>query len=199
MNKLGILLSLLLAMPLFVQAQNPRTETKAEVETVNATIASAQGQEISPRIEAFAGFSYLRLDAGLRNDRDLNGFNTSFTYNFNRFIGATGEIGGNYGNASASGAKADQFLFLFGPKFAYRGNSRVTPFAHVLPGVVRLNVDFGANDTSTTQFALATGGGLDINVTDRIAVRGAQADYIMTRLGGIQNNLRVSTGFVFKF
>lgn len=194
MNKLSIFF-VLLAAPLFVQAQNSRTETKAEVETVNATIATAQGQEITPRFEAFAGFSYLRLDAGLRNDRDLNGFNTSVTYNFNRFLGATGEIGGNYGNAAA-GMKMDQFFFLFGPKFAYRGNDRVIPFAHVLPGVVKQNVT-GAN--GTTQFAMATGGGLDINVTDRIAVRGAQADYIMTRLGGIQNNLRVSTGFVLKF
>lgn len=198
MNKLGILF-LLLAMPLFGQAQNSRSETRAEVDTVSATIATAQGQEITPRFEAFAGFSYLRLDADLRNDRDLNGFNTSFTYNFNRILGATGEFGANYGNASISRAKADQFFFLFGPKFAYRGNSRVTPFAHVLPGVVRQNLNFGATDTSTTQFALATGGGIDFNVTERISVRGAQADYIMTRLGGIQNNLRVSTGFVLKF
>ena len=198
MNKLGILF-LLLAMPLFGQAQNSRSETRAEVDTVSATIATAQGQEITPRFEAFAGFSYLRLDADLRNDRDLNGFNTSFTYNFNRILGATGEFGANYGNASISRAKADQFFFLFGPKFAYRGNSRVTPFAHVLPGVVRQNLNFGASDTSTTQFALATGGGIDFNVTERISVRGAQADYIMTRLGGIQNNLRVSTGFVLKF
>jgi len=198
MNKLGILF-LLLAMPLFGQAQNPRSETRAEVDTVSATIATAQGQEITPRFEAFAGFSYLRLDADLRNDRDLNGFNTSFTYNFNRILGATGEFGANYGNASISRAKADQFFFLFGPKFAYRGNSRVTPFAHVLPGVVRQNLNFGATDTSTTQFALATGGGIDFNVTERFSVRGAQADYIMTRLGGIQNNIRVSTGFVLKF
>jgi|SRR5262245_4356226 len=198
MNKLGILF-LLLAMPLFGQAQNSRSETKVAVDTVDATIPTSQGQEITPRFEAFAGFSYLRLDADLRNDRDLNGFNTSFTYNFNRILGATGEFGANFGNASVSGAKADQFFFLFGPKFAYRGNSRLTPFAHVLPGVVRQNVDFGARDTSTTQFALATGGGIDINLTDRISVRGAQADYIMTRLGGIQNNIRVSTGFVLKF
>jgi len=194
MNKLSILF-LLLAMPVFVQAQSAR----ADVETVNATINTGQGQEITPRFEAFAGFSYLRLDAGLGNDRDLNGFNSSFSYNFNRIIGATGEFGGNFGNASASGARRDQFFILFGPKFAYRGNSRVTPFAHVLPGVVRQNVNIGANDSSTTQFAMATGGGLDINVTERISVRGAQADYIMTRLGGIQNNVRVSTGLVFKF
>jgi|SRR5262245_9597837 len=191
MKKLSILF-LLLAAPLFAQAQNPGT---ADIETVDTTTGS--GQEITPRFEAFAGFSYLRLDKGLKSDQDLNGFNTSFTYNFNRFIGATGEFGGNYGNASATGVKADQFFFLFGPKFAYRGNSRFTPFAHVLPGVVRQNFNFGANDT--TQFALATGGGLDINVTDRISLRGAQADYIMTRLGGIQNNIRVSTGLVLKF
>jgi opacity protein-like surface antigen len=198
MYKLSIFF-LLLAAPLFVQAQSPRTETNTDLGT-NDTIQFDQGQEITPRYEVFAGFSYLRLDADVRNDRNLNGFNSSFTYNFNRFLGATGEFGGNYGNASASGVKADQFFFLFGPKFAFRGNSRLTPFAHILPGVVRQNVDFGPSDSSSTQFALATGGGLDINITDRIAVRGAQADYLMTRLiNNIQNNIRVSTGFVLKF
>jgi opacity protein-like surface antigen len=199
MKKLTIL-SLLLAMPFFAQAQNPQTETKAEVGAVEATVAVAEDREITPRFEAFAGFSYLRLDADIRNDRNLNGFNSSFTYNFNRFVGATGEVGGFYGNRSTSGAKMDQFFFLAGPKFAFRGNSRVTPFAHFLPGVVRQNIKFGANDASSTQFALATGGGLDIKLTDRIALRGAQADYLMTRLGNsTQNNIRISTGFVVNF
>jgi opacity protein-like surface antigen len=76
----------------------------------------------------------------------------------------------------------------------------VTPFAHVLPGVVRFNVDFGPNDFTTTQFAMAAGGGLDFNLTERLALRVAQADYLLTRLGqSTQNNLRVSTGFVLKF
>jgi opacity protein-like surface antigen len=200
-NFLGFL-ALLLAVPLSAQAQeNPRAETGAEAETARASIIIAQGREI-PRAEAFGRYSYLRLDANLNDDRDLNGFTTSFTYNFNQFIGVTGEFSGHYGDASGAGASADlnQYLFLFGPKFAFRGNSRVTPFAHVLPGVVRFNVDFGPNDFTTTQFAMAAGGGLDFNLTERLALRVAQADYLLTRLGqSTQNNLRVSTGFVLKF
>jgi opacity protein-like surface antigen len=202
MKQLLSFLALLLAVPLFARAQEkPRAETSPEAATGRASIVIAQGREI-PRAEAFGGYSYLRLDANLNNDRDLNGFNASFTYNFNQFLGVTGEVSGHYGDGSEAGASADlnQYLFLFGPKFAFRGNSRVTPFAHILPGVVRFNVDFGLNDFTTTQFAVAAGGGLDFNLTERLALRVAQADYLLTRLGqSTQNNLRVSTGFVLKF
>ncbi len=202
MKQLLGFLALLLAVPLFVQAQeNPSAETRDQAGTARASIVIARGREI-PRAESFGGYSYLRLDANLNSDRDLNGFNSSFTYNFNQFVGVTGEVSGHYGDASGAGASADlnQYLFLFGPKFAFRGNNRVTPFAHILPGVVRFNVDFGSNDFTTTQFAMAAGGGLDFNITERVAFRVAQADYLLTRLGqSTQNNLRVSTGFVLKF
>jgi opacity protein-like surface antigen len=76
----------------------------------------------------------------------------------------------------------------------------VTPFAHILPGVVRFKVDIGPSDFTTTKFAMAAGGGLDFNLTERLALRVAQADYLLTRLGqSTQNNVRVSTGFVLKF
>jgi opacity protein-like surface antigen len=177
MQKLLGVLALLLAVPLIGQAQEiPRTET-------------------------FGGYSYIRLDADLNNDQDLNGFNASFTYNLNQILGITGEISGNYGDTRVAGANADlnTYFFLFGPKFAFRGNSRVTPFAHVLLGVVRFDVDTGLRDTTTTQFAVAVGGGVDFNITEKVALRVAQADYILTRLANSnQNNIRVSTGFVLK-
>ena len=177
MQKLLFLLAMLLVLPLMAQAQE------------------------SPRMEIFGGYSYLRLDADTNNDQDLNGFNTSFTYNFNRFLGATGEISGHYGDTRVAGVNADlnQYFFLFGPKFAYRGNERVTPFAHVLLGVVRFDVDRGPISATTTQFAMAVGGGLDVNITDKIAFRAVQADYILTRLANSsQHNFRASTGVVVK-
>jgi opacity protein-like surface antigen len=179
MQKLVFLLAMLFALPLMAQAQE------------------------SPRMEIFGGYSYLRLDADTNNDQDLNGFNTSFTYNFNNFLGATGEVSGHYGNTNVAGVRADlnQYFFLFGPKFAFRGNERVTPFAHVLLGVVRFDVNQTSSTSSntTTQFAMAVGGGLDINFNDRIAFRAVQADYILTRLANSnQHNFRASTGVVLK-
>jgi hypothetical protein len=57
---------------------------------------------------------------------------------------------------------------------------------------------------SNTSFALATGGGLDYAVTNRISIRLGQADYFLTRhfndIGAPnQNNFRVSAGIVFTF
>ncbi len=179
MQKLLFLLVLLVAMPLIALAQE------------------------APRAEIFGGYSYVRLDADLNNDQDLNGFNTSFTYNLKPWLGATGEVSGNYGDSLVAGVNVDlsTYFFLFGPKFAFRGNERVTPFAHVLLGVVRFDVDLGSssNNNANTQFAMAIGGGLDINVGARIAIRAVQADYILTRFANsTQNSFRASTGVVVK-
>lgn len=50
-----------------------------------------------------------------------------------------------------------------------------------------------------TTFALAIGGGLDYKIIRPIAAR-FQADYIRTSFYGTnQNNIRLSTGIVFRF
>jgi opacity protein-like surface antigen len=63
--------------------------------------------------------------------------------------------------------------------------------------------------TSGTEnaFAMTVGGGVDYRLTDHFAVRPVKVDYLMTRFGetgtgtgtNTQNNLRVSTGIVFRF
>jgi hypothetical protein len=51
--------------------------------------------------------------------------------------------------------------------------------------------------------AWAVGGGLDINVNDRVAFRLFQADYLNSRADGFSgkpvNNFRIATGVVFRF
>jgi hypothetical protein len=47
---------------------------------------------------------------------------------------------------------------------------------------------------------MAFGGGADVTLNKTFAVRVGQFDYLMTRFGGdSQNNVRFSTGVVFKF
>jgi opacity protein-like surface antigen len=218
MNRLLLVLAMLLALPILTQAQE------------------------LPRQEIFGGYSYMRLDAGnAGGDQDLNGFNTSYTYNFNSFLGMTAEFSGAFANnvavTSTMGTMStttiqdiNNYFVLFGPKFTFRGNERVTPFAHVLLGVVTQDFQTASNGTTmtsttlqnNTQFAMAVGGGIDLNLTERLSVRGAQVDYVMTRLPGngvatvgsmgtgmgmgtsltsgstVQNNLRASAGIVLK-
>ena len=46
---------------------------------------------------------------------------------------------------------------------------------------------------------MALGAGVDVRVKPRIAVRVIQTDYLLSRLAGnTQNNLRLSTGLVFR-
>jgi len=63
---------------------------------------------------------------------------------------------------------------------------------------------FGTANTQNA-FAMTAGGGVDYKLLDHFSVRPFQAEYLMTRFGEgtlgtrTQNNLRVSTGFLFRF
>jgi opacity protein-like surface antigen len=66
---------------------------------------------------------------------------------------------------------------------------------------------------SATAFAMAFGGGLDIGLSDRFAIRPAQVDYLYTRFNAVdalttglantstghQNSFRYSGGIVIRF
>jgi hypothetical protein len=61
------------------------------------------------------------------------------------------------------------------------------------------------NSVSSAGIALVAGGGLDVNVNSKIAVRLFQADYVLTRFNNQnvaternQSNFRASTGVVVK-
>jgi opacity protein-like surface antigen len=175
----------------------------------------ALAQDEAPKVEIFGGYSYLRLDDDFTGlDRDLNGFNTSFTTNLNKWFGITAEFSGHYGTANIAGVNTDfdTYIFAVGPRVAYRGIERITPYGHVLVGAARSSLDFGnvVGSVSGSGFALVVGGGVDLKLTDNIALRLFQADYVLTRIDNItnsatsgfntqnQNNFRASTGVVVR-
>ena len=66
-------------------------------------------------------------------------------------------------------------------------------------GPAHLSVNSVSNTSSSTTFANSIGGGVDWNISGPVAWR-FQGDYIHTSFyGGAQNNLRLSTGIVFRF
>ncbi|MGH9841711.1 MAG: outer membrane beta-barrel protein [Blastocatellia bacterium] len=167
------------------------------------------------KAEIFGGYSYLRgddcddnsgpnCDGGL----DLHGFNVSFNQNLVKWAGLKLDISGHYGDVTVIPGQPkfdlDTYLFLAGPQFNLPKFARLRPYGHVLLGVMRVNVtSFGALGRTSVRdsaFALAVGGGLDVKVTDLVAVRLFQADYILTTFDSErQNNIRASTGVVFRF
>lgn len=154
--------------------------------------------------QIFGGYSYLRGDDD-DGGVDLHGWNVSVNQNFKKWIGLKADFSGHYGEVSVISTvnKSDlnAYLFLIGPQFNLGKYERIRPYAHVLFGAMRTNLTTfttaGRASLRDSAFAMAVGGGLDVKVTDVIAVRLFQADYVLTRFDDdTQNNLRVSTGLV---
>ncbi|MGD0736896.1 MAG: hypothetical protein ABR976_17320 [Terracidiphilus sp.] len=180
----------------------------------------------TPRVEWFMGYSYLRaipqLAAGNRMVW-LNGGSTSIALNFNRYLGLVGDFGGFNetrllvtgagGNPSTVDAVDDGtvFTYLFGPRLSFRSHERFTPFAQVLFGGIHASQETLCPSCapllpSENSFAMTAGGGLDVKVRHHIAIRIIQAEYMMTRFENLstgstasQNDMRLSTGLVFRF
>ena len=181
-----------------------------------AGLASAQD---SPKVEAFGGYSYLRVNPGGGFDgANFNGGSGSLAYNFTPMLGVVADFGGYHW--SQGGADGTAVTYLFGPKIAYR-HGPITPFAQALFGGAHGSGSFfainpdarihrqGCEDCfsgSENAFAMAIGGGVDWNATEHIGIRLVQAEYLFTKFneGGSpfpdhQNNVRVSTGVVFRW
>jgi hypothetical protein len=163
-------------------------------------VARAQDE---PKVEISGGFSYLRpVELSSLN---FYGWNISTAGNLNRWFGLAGDFGGNYASPGPSvfgisGRSVRAHTFLFVPRFSYRGTGRMTMFTHALFGAVHGSAGGFGLSVSDSAFAMAIGGGFDIRISDLVAVRALQADYLMTRFGDArQNNVRLSTGIVIRF
>ncbi|MBI4480454.1 MAG: outer membrane beta-barrel protein [Acidobacteria bacterium] len=161
----------------------------------------------APKAEVFGGFSILSIgapegfDGGRENAR---GWQSSAAVNFNRNVGLVADFGGQYKTLSEDGSDVSDVSlrgheFLFGPRFSARAE-RATPFVHVLFGGANGRASAGSEHLSKTVFAMAIGGGLDVNLSDHVALRVVQFDWVPIRPEGqwFRNVSRVGFGIVFK-
>lgn len=112
----------------------------------------------------------------------------------NNWIGGRFEFNAYAGTVSGRSVTAQ--TFTIGPVVSYRKFDRITPYIHVQFGDVHGSQGYLGISTSANKFALNGGGGLDVKISDRAAVR-LQADYLMTRFLGLrQDNLQPSAGVV---
>jgi len=169
--------------------------------------ATAYAQDV-PKVDIFAGYSYVRDNPSTSgvDSFSLNGGSASIAYNVKSWIGGVADFGA-YHNSNILGTGTDGTLstYLFGPRISYRHSGRITPFGEVLFGVAHTGASIAGTSGSDNAFAMSLGGGVDYRLTDRFAIRPVKVDYLMTRFSELgtgnqtQNNLRVSTGIVFRF
>jgi opacity protein-like surface antigen len=157
-------------------------------------ISPARAQE-TPKVEVFGGYSW--------SGGNFHGWNTVVTGNINERFGIAADFSGYYGS-EAGFVQVDQHAhsFLFGPRVAFRGR-RLTPFAYGVFGVTRFAesaVISGQHLSAVSNgFSLALGGGLDVTVNDRLAIRAFQLDYFRPIINDEPNNRgRLAFGVVLR-
>ena len=188
-----------------------------------------------PKVEVPINYSYMRFnpeDSHVLSGFSLNGGGGGATFYFSHYIGIAAEFEG-YASltrtfhfpATANSpcpigcvvtADANLFTYNVGPVLKYR-TEHFEPFIETLFGGAHSNTYQNlkkacqaacvtASNPSNNAFDFIIGGGLDVPVTESIAIRPAQFDFVLTRFGngftgGNQNqsNFRYQAGVVFRF
>lgn len=178
---------------------------------------SLRAQDIA-QAEISVGYSLLRystLDSfDLRSTN--HGWNVSIAPNINSNLALVFDFAGHYGTFDENLSTFERLEFDFQDHSVMMG-PRVSetvgawrPFAQLLMGFHRLDIDttdrfldFAPDVDSDTSsgFSLTVGGGLDLIVSDRIALRLFQAEYAVQHLKDISERIegaRIGAGIVFR-
>jgi len=157
----------------------------------------------------YFGYTYYNTNLSVSRG-NLNGWEGSLEGKLFPLLGIVADITGHYGsqqfpNPGATcviggvcpplSANAHIYQAMFGPRLSVPVG-KFRPFGEFEVGVGHVNTNGFGSDTS---FATAVGGGLDYTIVRPIAWR-FQGDYVRTKFfSRTDNNLRLSTGIVFRF
>jgi OmpA family len=174
---------------------------------------------LTPRFEVAGLFQYVDfMPAGGFPNFNSYGATGSFTYNANKWLGLTAEIGGYHfkrqiygppnpdGSFPVFGVSGSFQSFMFGPRVNFRHFDHLVPFLEVMFGAAHTGTQLTGNSSSQSSFALLAGGGVDAAIIKNLAWRVFEADYFQTNFTGVnlgpsgrQNNFRIGTGVVLRW
>jgi peptidoglycan-associated lipoprotein len=123
--------------------------------------------------------------------------------------------GGRATNKSTNGNGFNLVTYTFGPRYTWGlGHSRASIFTEALLGESQgfdgsfsgnsgLPAGFGNGiQSAATALAFQAGGGVDLRLTHRFAIRAIEAEYLRTQLpnaaDNVQQNLRIGAGVVLR-
>ena len=174
------------------------------------SISSFAQEVIYPKAEVFGGFSISSIPGVASFDpttglptssrKSFKGWQGSANFNITHRLGIVGDFGGQYSSIpgftafgiTSSGVSLNSYQFLFGPRLMFR-RSKVTPFVHAMFGglkegigsisVTASGLSITTPAVSSTGLGMAFGGGMDINISDRLALRVPQFDWTLRHIG----------------
>jgi hypothetical protein len=131
---------------------------------------------------------------------NFNGALGSFAYNFKPWLQLVGDTSYNF--VTVSGTKTILYGNHYGPRYYYRGLSRlhITPFAEAFIGGSRADTTYAGSTTSQNCISYKVGGGIDYRASRRWEIRLFDFDYYRTSFGtnAHQTNYWASTGIVLR-
>ena len=167
-------------------------------------------------VETSPAFMFIRTPVGGQSFNCAGGGGT-IAYNVTSMLGLAADMGGCkiFGNTLGLGntVSGSQFTFLFGPRLTFRSSSKLQPFVEVNLGGDHLSLSCsnaavcGTQSRGFNSFALTAGGGFDVKLNKKFALRLIQAEYMYTRFGNdcplavctqnnSQNSFRLKSGIV---
>ncbi|MGA2096270.1 MAG: OmpA family protein [Candidatus Acidiferrum sp.] len=193
------------ARNLFALPESPRPQPFP-----SGTVGSADSAPglLVPKFEVAGMFNYVNYNPGDPFQTfSAYGGSGSFTWNVNKWLGFTEELGGLSYNRNVNGSSIHGGLttFLAGPRLNIRKFKYFVPFGEFLLGGTHAGVPL-TGTSGQSSFSILAGGGVDVVLTKNIAWRFAEIDYLMTNFSGSslggngrQDNLRLGTGIVVRF
>jgi hypothetical protein len=164
-----------------------------------ASPVSAQAKD--PRWEAFGGYSFLSATGSDFPRGASHGVEGEIAFKVSRWFSAGFSVGAQFDRSddlgvNFPGVKASSSVtqYLAVPRFIAR-TDRADFFAHALVGIAAGRTNLGG--FSDSGFALGAGGGVDVRINRRLAVRGH-----MEILGGLvdimETDVRAGAGLVIR-
>ena len=215
------LAAVLMATMLAVSSGRAQT-TRKEGRDTNANRKLRAARQVKEtythRWEVGGGGGYLRFRSGqyLQKNSEI-AFWLDTTYYFNRKLGITGELRGNYGNAKIANNYAalpfrpqiSEYPFMAGPTYRVFLREKVGVGLFALGGTAIGKFDgdteghsaqsLGMWPSTNARPAFSVGANVDLNLFPNLAFRIAP-NYMGTTFGGtLQNNLGVNLGLVYRF
>ena len=182
---------------------------------IGASLMAQSGSDASPagtasNFEASAGYLFMSMTSPSTGRLNLSGVDANGIVQITPRWGGMVDFGfARAGEVPGTGHSDRVFSALVGPVFYVMQHPKTTVFVHALFGTAWVNSAVLVSSTSEfkgyeTRFSYAFGGGFERAISGPFALR-VTADYQRTSfvdstlaLEG-QNNLRLSTGLVYRF
>jgi hypothetical protein len=151
------------------------------------------------RRETSVGWAFLHASEDFVDVNSTLGWNFSHTTNLASWLGIVADIGGHYKTELFGFADVDvmEHTFMGGPRFSFRESHLAVPFAQVLLGLARYDLNAEDEHRSFHDFALQPGGGVDLGGPN-VAARFELGWRRVFDDAGSSNEFRIVVGAVFR-